>query len=99
MKLRCERCLFMLPASAFRARSDTGKLRSTCKACEANATALRRGGTVQRAPCLTCGEVHPVSAMDDGTCRACLHREDQARVARWAERQARLRARIQAAGG
>ncbi len=98
--MRCERCLFVLPASDFRLRADTGKPRSACKACEAESTALRRGGLVERAPCDTCGQDHPVSRLSGttgSTCSSCLDKVDAPRVARWQERQQRLRVRLQEA--
>jgi hypothetical protein len=98
--VRCERCLFVLPASAFRLRADTGRARTVCKACEAESAALRRGGLVERAACDTCGQDHPVYRLGGttgSTCSPCLTKVDAPRVARWQERQQRLQERLQEA--
>ena len=100
MMNRCDRCLFSLPASDFRLRADTGHRRATCKACEAKERSFRRGDLVERALCDTCGQEHPVSRLGGTTgltCSSCITSVDEARVARWQERQQRLRERLQAA--
>jgi hypothetical protein len=102
--MRCERCLYALPASDFRLRADTGRPRAACKACEAKDTALRRGSQVERSLCDTCGQDHPVSRLGGttgSTCSSCLDKVDAPRVARWQERQQRLHERLQeaASGG
>lgn len=97
---RCERCLFVLPASDFRLRADTGQRRTACKSCEADAAAERRGGRLERQACDTCGVPSPkirLGGTSGCTCSACVQASDASRLARWEANRKALMAKLQAA--